>query len=97
MAPPGMEEMTNQLQGMFQNLAGDTKKKRKLKIKDAMKALAEEEAAKLVNQEELKEAAIFNVENNGIVSLMKSTRFVSAAKALARTCLVKVCNVTYFL
>ncbi|MDC5704005.1 HslU--HslV peptidase ATPase subunit [Vibrio europaeus] len=67
MAPPGMEEMTNQLQGMFQNLAGDTKKKRKLKIKDAFKALVEEEAAKLVNQEELKEQAIFNVENNGIV------------------------------
>lgn len=67
MAPPGMEEMTNQLQGMFQNLAGDTKKKRKLKIKDAFKALTEEEAAKLVNQEELKESAIFNVENNGIV------------------------------
>jgi len=67
MAPPGMEEMTNQLQGMFQNLAGDTKKKRKLKIKDAFKALSEEEAAKLVNQEELKEQAIYNVENNGIV------------------------------
>lgn len=67
MAPPGMEEMTNQLQGMFQNLAGETKKKRKLKIKDAFKALTEEEAAKLVNQEELKEQAIFNVENNGIV------------------------------
>lgn len=67
MAPPGMEEMTNQLQGMFANLAGDTKKKRKLKIKDAFKALTEEEAAKLVNQEELKEQAIFNVENNGIV------------------------------
>lgn len=67
MAPPGMEEMTNQLQGMFQNLAGDTKKKRKLKIKDAFKALTEEEAAKLVNQEELKESAIYNVENNGIV------------------------------
>ncbi|WP_038175947.1 MULTISPECIES: HslU--HslV peptidase ATPase subunit [Vibrio] len=67
MAPPGMEEMTNQLQGMFQNLAGDTKKKRKLKIKDAFKALAEEEAAKLVNQEELKDQAIYNVENNGIV------------------------------
>ncbi|UPQ87821.1 HslU--HslV peptidase ATPase subunit [Vibrio sinaloensis] len=67
MAPPGMEEMTNQLQGMFQNLAGDTKKKRKLKIKDAFKALTEEEAAKLVNQEELKEQAIYNVENNGIV------------------------------
>jgi ATP-dependent HslUV protease ATP-binding subunit HslU len=67
MAPPGMEEMTNQLQSMFQNLGGDTKKKRKLKIKDAFKALIEEEAAKLVNQEELKEQAIYNVENNGIV------------------------------
>lgn len=67
MAPPGMEEMTNQLQGMFQNLAGDTKKSRKMKIKDALKALTEEEAAKLVNQEDLKEQAIFNVENNGIV------------------------------
>ncbi|ORT51936.1 ATP-dependent protease ATP-binding subunit HslU [Vibrio sp. qd031] len=67
MAPPGMEEMTNQLQGMFQNLAGDTKKKRKIKIKDAFKSLTEEEAAKLVNQEELKEQSIFNVENNGIV------------------------------
>ncbi len=67
MAPPGMEEMTNQLQGMFQNLAGDTKKKRKLKIKDAFKILTEEEASKLVNQEELKEQAIYSVENNGIV------------------------------
>jgi ATP-dependent HslUV protease ATP-binding subunit HslU len=67
MAPPGMEEMTNQLQGMFKNLAGDTKKKRKMKVKDALKALIEEEAAKLVNQDELKEQAIFNVENNGIV------------------------------
>ncbi|PMP06037.1 HslU--HslV peptidase ATPase subunit [Vibrio breoganii] len=67
MSPPGMEEMTNQLQGMFQNLAGNTKKSRKLKIKDAFKALVEEEAVKLVNQEELKEDAIFNVENNGIV------------------------------
>ncbi|GAM54731.1 ATP-dependent hsl protease ATP-binding subunit hslU [Vibrio ishigakensis] len=67
MSPPGMEEMTNQLQGMFQNLAGNTKKSRKLKIKDAFKSLVEEEAAKLVNQEELKENAIYNVENNGIV------------------------------
>ncbi|KDM90625.1 HslU--HslV peptidase ATPase subunit [Photobacterium galatheae] len=67
MAPPGMEEMTNQLQGMFQNLAGNTTKKRKMKIKDALKAVTEEEAAKLVNQEELKEQAIHAVENNGIV------------------------------
>lgn len=67
MAPPGMEEMTNQLQGMFQNLAGNTKKSRKMKIKDAFKALVEEEAAKLVNHEELKEQAIYNAENHGIV------------------------------
>ncbi|MEC6815502.1 HslU--HslV peptidase ATPase subunit [Photobacterium toruni] len=67
MAPPGMEEMTNQLQGMFQNLAGNTSKKRKMKIKDALKAATEEEAAKLINQEELKEQAIFAAENNGIV------------------------------
>jgi ATP-dependent HslUV protease ATP-binding subunit HslU len=68
MAPPGMEEMTNQLQGMFQNLSGgNTTKKRKMKIVDALKALTEEEGVKLVNPEELKEQAIFNVENHGIV------------------------------
>lgn len=68
MAPPGMEEMTNQLQSMFQNIGGaGTTKKRKMKLKDALKAAIEEEAAKLVNQDELKEQAIFAVENNGIV------------------------------
>ncbi|PKF51550.1 HslU--HslV peptidase ATPase subunit [Enterovibrio nigricans] len=68
MAPPGMEEMTNQLQNMFQNLGGSgASKKRKMKLKDALKAVTEEEAAKLVNQEELKEQAIASVENNGIV------------------------------
>ncbi|WP_394212479.1 HslU--HslV peptidase ATPase subunit [Enterovibrio calviensis] len=68
MAPPGMEEMTGQLQSMFQNLGGgNTAKKRKMKLKDALKAAAEEEAAKLVNQEELKEQAISAAENNGIV------------------------------
>lgn len=67
MAPPGMEEMTNQLQGMFQNLSGSQKKKKKLKVKEALKLLVEEEAAKLVNQEELKEDALFNVEQHGIV------------------------------
>ncbi|MCE2570785.1 HslU--HslV peptidase ATPase subunit [Motilimonas eburnea] len=68
MAPPGMEEMTNQLQGMFQNLSGNnTTKKRKLKVKEALKALVEEEAGKLINPEELKEKAIFAAENNGIV------------------------------
>ncbi|KPV94128.1 ATP-dependent protease ATPase subunit HslU [Pseudoalteromonas sp. P1-9] len=67
MAPPGMEEMTNQLQSMFQNMGGEKKSKRKLKIKDAFKLLTEEEAAKLVNPEELKEQAINAVEQNGIV------------------------------
>ncbi|XOV79999.1 MAG: HslU--HslV peptidase ATPase subunit [Aestuariibacter sp.] len=67
MAPPGMEEMTNQLQGMFQNLSGTQKKKKKLKVKDAFKLLIEEEAAKLVNQEDLKEIALESLEQNGIV------------------------------
>ena len=67
MAPPGMEEMTNQLQSMFQNLGGQKQKPRKLKIKDAMKLLIEEEAAKLVNPEELKQDAIEAVEQHGIV------------------------------
>ncbi|OHU86045.1 MULTISPECIES: HslU--HslV peptidase ATPase subunit [Pseudoalteromonas] len=67
MAPPGMEEMTNQLQGMFQSMTGEKKKKKKLKIKDAFKQLVEEEAARMVNPEELKEQAIFSVEQNGIV------------------------------
>lgn len=68
MAPPGMEDMTNQLQSMFQNLGGgNTTKKRKMKLKDALKVAAEEEAAKLINQEDLKSHAIAAVENNGIV------------------------------
>jgi len=67
MAPPGMEEMTNQLQGMFQNLSGDKKKKKRLKIKDAFKLLVEEESAKLINNEDLKENAIESLEQTGIV------------------------------
>lgn len=68
MAPPGMEEMTNQLQGMFQNLSGNNEtKKRKMKIKDALKLLVEDEAGKLINPEELKEKALFAAENNGII------------------------------
>jgi len=67
MAPPGMEDMTSQLQGMFQNLSSEKTKKRKLTIKEAFKALQEEEAAKIVNQDDIKEKAIFAVEQNGIV------------------------------
>jgi len=67
MAPPGMEEMTNQLQSMFQNLGGQKSKPRKMKIKEAFKQLIEEEAAKLVNPDDLKHEAIEAVEQNGIV------------------------------
>ncbi len=69
MAPPGMEDMTNQLQDMFQNSAPNKTKKRKMKIKSAFKLLIEEEAEKLVNRDELKTRAVEAVENNGIVFL----------------------------
>lgn len=67
MAPPGMEEMTSQLQNMFQGMSNDKTKKRKLTIKDALKALQEEEASKIVNQDDIKQKAIDSVEQNGIV------------------------------
>ncbi len=67
MAPPGMEEMTSQLQGLFQNLGGGRTRNRKLKVKDAFKVLVDEEAAKLINEEQLKLEAVRNVEQNGIV------------------------------
>jgi len=69
MGPPGMEEMTEQLRGMFAGLAKDKKKPRKMKIKEAFKLLIDEEAAKRVNEDDLKTAAIANVEQNGIVFL----------------------------
>jgi len=67
MAPPGMEELTQQLQGMFQNLGGNRTKTRKLKVSEAFKVLTDEEAAAMVNEEELKIAALSNAEQNGIV------------------------------
>jgi ATP-dependent HslUV protease ATP-binding subunit HslU len=67
MAPPGMEEMTQQLQGLFQNLGGGRTRPRKLKIKEALKLLVDEEAAKMINEEELKVRAVENAEQNGIV------------------------------
>jgi ATP-dependent HslUV protease ATP-binding subunit HslU len=68
-APPGMEELTQQIQGMFQNLGSGKKKLRKMKIKEALKVLADEEAARLINDEEVKFAAVQAVEQNGIVFL----------------------------
>jgi ATP-dependent HslUV protease ATP-binding subunit HslU len=67
MTPPGMEEMTSQLQNMFSNMGGDKKSKRKLKIKDAFKQIKDEEAAKMLNIDELKARAVDVVEQNGIV------------------------------
>ena len=67
MAPPGMEELTQQLQGMFSNLGGGRTRTRKLKVREAFKLLTEEEAAKLVNEEELKVQALGSAEQNGIV------------------------------
>src|SRR4051812_29970318 len=68
-APPGMEDLTSQIQGMFQNLGQGRKRVRKLRIREAMKLITDEEAAKLVNDDDLKTKALSNVEQNGIVFL----------------------------
>ncbi len=67
MAPPGMEEMTQQLQSMFQNIGGGRTRTRKVKVKEALKLLTDEEAAKMINEEELKTQAVNAAEQNGIV------------------------------
>lgn len=67
MAPPGMEDMTNRLQGLFQNLGNPKTKARKLRVEDALRMLTDEEAGKLINEDELKMAALDNAEQNGIV------------------------------
>jgi ATP-dependent HslUV protease ATP-binding subunit HslU len=69
MAPPGMEDMTSQLQGMFQNLSGNRQKTKKLKVREARKLLGDEEAAKMLDEEELKSRALEAVEQHGIVFL----------------------------
>jgi ATP-dependent HslUV protease ATP-binding subunit HslU len=76
-APPGMEELTNQLQGMFQNLGAGRRKPRKLKVREAMKLLTDEEAAKLVNEEELKLKAVASVEQDGIVFIDEMDKITS--------------------
>ena len=69
MAPPGMEEMTSQLQGMFQNMSGSRRKTKKLKVKDALRHVTDEEAAKMLDEEEIKSRALDAVEQHGIVFL----------------------------
>nr|WP_315220367.1 ATP-dependent protease ATPase subunit HslU [uncultured Duganella sp.] len=80
MAPPGMEEMTEQIKSMFSGIGGARKKARKVKIKEAMKFLVDEEAAKLVNDDEMKQKAIQNVEQNGIVFLDEIDKIASRSE-----------------
>jgi len=80
LAPPGMEELTSQIQGMFQNLSGGRRRARKMKIRDALRALTDEEAAKLVNDEDLKSRALANVEQNGIVFLDEMDKIASRSE-----------------
>ncbi len=79
-APPGMEDLTSQIQGMFQNLGGSRRKSRKLRVRDAMKLLIDEEAAKLVNDEDLKSRGLANVEQNGIVFLDEIDKITSRSE-----------------
>jgi ATP-dependent HslUV protease ATP-binding subunit HslU len=80
MAPPGMEEMTEQIKSMFAGVGAARKKARKMKVKDAMKILIDEEAAKLVNEDEMKQKAIQNVEQNGIVFLDEVDKIASRSE-----------------
>jgi ATP-dependent HslUV protease ATP-binding subunit HslU len=80
-APPGMEDLTSQIQGMFQNLGGGRRKMRKVKVSDAIQIITDEEAMKLVNDEELKIRAIQNVEQNGIVFLDEIDKIASRSES----------------
>jgi ATP-dependent HslUV protease ATP-binding subunit HslU len=77
MAPPGMEDLTSQLQGMFQQLSGGRRRTQKMKVRDALKVLVEEEAAKLLNDEEIKARALAAAEQNGIVFLDEVDKIAS--------------------
>ncbi|MGD0465851.1 MAG: ATP-dependent protease ATPase subunit HslU [Gammaproteobacteria bacterium] len=85
MAPPGMEEMTSQLQSMFQNLSGEKKRLRKMKIKDAFKFLSEEESAKLINDDDLKINAIEKVEQSGIVFIDEIDKIAQRSERVQNT------------
>ena len=76
-APPGMEELTQQIQGMFQNLGGGRRKLRRMKVRDAVRMLTDEEAGRLVNEEDLRAKALANVEQNGIVFLDEIDKITS--------------------
>ena len=81
-APPGMEELTQQIQGMFQNLGGGRRKLRRMKIREAIRMLTDEEAARLVNEEDLRAKAVTNVEENGIVFLDEIDKIASRGETV---------------
>jgi len=81
-APPGMEELTQQIQGMFQNLGGGRRKLRRMKVRDAVRMLTDEEAARLVNDEDLRAKALANVEQNGIVFLDEIDKITSRGETV---------------
>jgi ATP-dependent HslUV protease ATP-binding subunit HslU len=80
LAPPGMEDLTSQIQGMLSNLGGGRKRLRRLKIREALQLLTEEEAARLVNDDELKTRAVANAEQNGIVFLDEIDKITSRSE-----------------
>jgi len=80
-APPGMEDLTSQIQGMLQNLSGGKRRTRRMKIAEALKAIVEEEAARLVDDEDVKSGALANVEQNGIVFLDEMDKIASRGEA----------------
>ncbi|MFM9968546.1 MAG: ATP-dependent protease ATPase subunit HslU [Burkholderiales bacterium] len=77
LAPPGMEDLTQQIQGMFQNMSSGRRKTKKMRIKDAYRVLVDEEAARLVNDDDLRSQAVANVEQNGIVFLDEIDKITS--------------------
>ena len=83
LAPPGMEDLTSQIQGMFQNMGGGKTRTRKLKIRDAFQLLTDEEAGKLINDEEVKLRALSNAEQNGIVFLDEVDKITSRQETSA--------------
>jgi len=82
LAPPGMEELTQQIQGMFQNLGGTRRKRRTLAIREALRLITDEEAAKLVNEEEIRFKALAAVEQDGIVFLDEIDKITSRGETL---------------
>jgi ATP-dependent HslUV protease ATP-binding subunit HslU len=80
LAPPGMEELTSQIQGMLSNIGGGRRKLRRLKIREAMELITEEEAGRLVNDDELKTRAVANAEQNGIVFLDEIDKVTSRSE-----------------